>query len=320
VHHGAEMDIIKIGEGEFSPLLDREKTLADVKRAFSSQLEMLHDVTNYGTNLIPRCYESSDKALKDIVVIPILLRQVVAMLDGVEVLLSNGAVYAAALQARALFEASVYIDWILAADSERKATCYYVHNLRRQRRWARRFQRGSPEATAFATLVPDMPALRNQTAMDQAAKTLADINRVLSQNTFAEVSQAFDKCAFKNGKGDRAWYVPLGMRSVSGIASAVGRSAEYAIFYSTWSENIHASNYGQHVRVGEGIITFEPIRHLSGFGSLFTCTAASVLRTYREVLKCYREAELPAHSRKYLENWQKGLMDVPRINYSDGTP
>lgn len=316
---GAEMDIIKIGESEFPPLLDRGKAVADVKRAFSAQLEMLRDVTNYGTNLIPRCYGSSDKALKDIVVIATLLRQVVAMLDGVELLVSNGSVHTAALQARALFEASAYIDWILSADSEKKATYYYVHNLRRQRRWAQRFQQGSPEATAFAALGADLPSFRDQGAIDQAARTLKDIDRVLSQTAFAVASQAFDKCAPKSGKCDKPWYLPLGPRSVSGILSAVGRSAEYTIFYSTWSETMHSSNYAQHVRVGQGTITFEPIRHLSGFRSLFTFTAATVLHTYRKILEHYRPGELPAHSRKYLENWQKGLMEVPTIKYEENS-
>lgn len=309
------MDTIKIGESEFPPLLDRGKARADVNRAFSGQVEMLRDVTNYGTNLIPRCFGSSDKELKDIIVLATLLRQVVAMLDGVELLVSNGAVHTAALQARALFEASAFIDWILSANSEKKATYYYVHNLRRQRRWAQRFQKGSPEAAAYTALVPDLPSLRDQNATNQAAKTLKDIDRVLSQAEFAVASQAFDRCARESGNGDRAWYVPLGPQSVRGILSAVGRSAEYAIFYNAWSETMHSSNYEQHVRMGKGTVTFEPIRHLSGFRSLFTFTAATVLHTYRKVLEHYRPGELPAHSRKYLENWQKALMEVPTIQY-----
>jgi len=42
------------------------------------------------------------------------------MLDGVEVLLSNGASYTAQLQLRALLEASIYIEWILKGDGDKK--------------------------------------------------------------------------------------------------------------------------------------------------------------------------------------------------------
>src|SRR5689334_9665827 len=122
---------IATGEAEFVGLLEREKATSDVRRAFPDQLKLLRDVVNYGTNLIPRSFNSSDKELKDLVVIGILLRQVVAMLDSVEVLLSAGAVYGSGLQARAIFEASVYMDWIFRENAAEKALYYYVHNVRR---------------------------------------------------------------------------------------------------------------------------------------------------------------------------------------------
>jgi hypothetical protein len=68
-----------------------------------------------GSNLIPRCYSSSEKNLKDAVLLPILLRQAVAMLDGVELLLTSGAVHAANLQMRALF--SMYQITPIMSDS-----------------------------------------------------------------------------------------------------------------------------------------------------------------------------------------------------------
>ena len=306
--------ILKVGENEFAPLLDRGKAVADVNRAFSAQLEMLRDVTNYGTNLIPRSFGSSDKKLRDVVVIGILLRQVVAMLDGVELLASNGAVHAASLQARSLFEASAYIDWILLADGEKKAIYYYVHNLRRQRRLAQRLQPGSPEATAFAASMPDLESLKDPKVIEQAQDDIKNIDRVLSQHEFAVVSKTFDQFA-KRRKADPAWYVPLGMRSVNAVISAVGRSAEYTMFYNPWSETMHSSNYRQHVRMGKGTVTFEPLRHLEGFAALFRLSVTTALRTYRAILTQYRDGELRAFSTKYSENWKKALMEVPTIKY-----
>ncbi len=101
--------LIKVGENEFKPLLDRDKVTPDIKEHLSPWIDLILDLTNYSSLLIPRCFSSSARDLKDAVVLAILLRQVVAMLDGIEVLLSNGAVHAAQLQLRALLEASVYI-------------------------------------------------------------------------------------------------------------------------------------------------------------------------------------------------------------------
>src|SRR5208282_5602896 len=128
--------LISAPETEYKPLLDRDRTLADVKEHLQPWLRLIRDITSYGTNLIPRCMVSSDRKLADAIILATLLRQAVAMLDGIEILLSNGAVYASNLQMRALFEASVYIDWIQLRDTEIRAAYYYVHNLRRMRTWA----------------------------------------------------------------------------------------------------------------------------------------------------------------------------------------
>jgi hypothetical protein len=167
--------------------------------------------------------------------------------------------------------------------------------------------------------MPDLESLRDPNTIAQAAKTLKDIDRILAQPRFAVVSKDFDKHALKGGKGDKAWYVPLGLRTVSGVLGAVGRAAEYKIFYSTWSETMHSSNYTQHVRMGPGTVTFEPLRHLSGFAALFRFSAATTIHTYRKVLEYYRSGELPAHSRKYSENWKRALMEVPTIKYEATT-
>lgn len=309
-------DIIKVREKEFACLLDREKAVSDVDHAYHNQLEMLRELTSYGTNLIPRCYGSSERELKDVVIIGILLRQVVTMLDAVEVLFSNGIVYPAGLQARAIFEASAYIDWILQSDTEKKARYYYVHNLRRQRRWARRTQQGTPEATAFTGLAPDLRSLQDPSAAEQGKKTLQEVDRILLQSDFAEANTAFDNCACKNGT-DRTWHYPLGPHTVNALVSEVGRKAEYAVFYNTWSEAMHSSNYADHVKFEKGKVTFRAIRHPLGFDALFRTTAAAALHVYRGLLQCYRRDELPAFARKYKENWQKDLLDLPKIKYEE---
>jgi hypothetical protein len=130
--------LIKVPESAHKGLLDREEVVASIRQDLRPWSTLLEDIASYGSNLIPRCFVSSNRGLKDIVVLAILLRQVVAMLDGIHVLLSHGACYVAQLSTRALFESSTYIDWILLSDSEKKSLYYYVHNLRRKRHWARK--------------------------------------------------------------------------------------------------------------------------------------------------------------------------------------
>ena len=125
-----------IPEDPHKGLLDDEGAAAFASEQLKPWTNLLRDLANYGSHLIPRAYSSGGKTLGDAVLIGILLRQLVAMIDAIEILLCRSAVHAATLQLRAMFEASVYIDWMLAGDRENKAAYYYVHNLLRLRLWA----------------------------------------------------------------------------------------------------------------------------------------------------------------------------------------
>jgi hypothetical protein len=298
-------------ESEFKPLLDRELVTTDVKQHLGPWCAIIHDLINYGTNLIPRAFSSSEKGLLDVVLIPILLRQVVAMLDGTDVLLTTGAVHAANLQLRALLEASVYIDWIIQADSERKATYYFVHNLRRKRAWALRTSKTSTEYQAFESAVGKSLPVSDELS-DASTRDLKEYDRVLSEPRFASVSAEFDQARGKRAQ-DPAWYVPLGTKSVFQVANEVGRASQYLIFYSMSSDVMHASNFDSHVTFEKSKITFEPIRSLEGWVTIFSFNTSMALHTFRSILSRYREGELESFSRKYVAKWQKYYMNPPQI-------
>jgi hypothetical protein len=78
-------------ENEYKELLDRQRHKDDVQRYFANQISVLTDIIDYGTWLIPRAYDSSPKKLEDVVLIGVLLKQVVGMIDALEILVSNGA-------------------------------------------------------------------------------------------------------------------------------------------------------------------------------------------------------------------------------------
>lgn len=310
--------LIRVPESAFTALLDRDKVAADIKEHLSPWTALVNDMTNYGTNLIPRCFTSSDRDLKDLVVLAILLRQSVAMIDGIDILLSSGAVHVTHLQMRALFEASVYIDWILLGDAERKAAYYYVHNLRRKRLWAWRTQPGSTQSQDFAAMMNKAGVPISDGLIDSAKEQIREIDRVLSQPKFAVISKDIE--THRNGKAfDPAWYVPLGERNLRTMSQTVDKASQYVFVYTGASEVMHTSNYEHHVKIGSGEVTFQPIRSLEGFESAFRFTMIMAISTFRRVLREYRAGELASFARKYMEKWQKEFMDVPRIKVKPET-
>lgn len=304
--------LIKVPESAHEGLLDRETVAALMKRDLKPWCDLIEDLASYGSNLIPRCFVSSNRGLKDSVILAILLRQVVAMLDGIDILMSNGACHVAQLPTRALFEASVYIDWVLPSDSEKKALYYYVHNLRRKRLWAKRVQAGSTESENFMNVIKKVGVQFSEHVVEQSKTHLHEIDKLLSTPKFADVSADFDRFLGKR-KHDPAWYVPLGPRNLRDLAEAVEKLPQYIIFYSTASQVMHASSYEAHIAIGKGEITFQPIRSVDSFATILSFCVGLALGTYRRVLKEYRPAELPDFSRKYMEKWQRDFLNLPNI-------
>jgi hypothetical protein len=147
---------MKMKEKALESILYREKVKIETEQIFSKQIETLFYMVNYGTYLIARAYDSSKKNIEDVVVIVVLLKQFVSMIDAIEVLAYQGSVKPAFLQLRSAFEASLYIDWILKNESNKKAKYYYVSNLRNTRTWALRVLEGTREHYDFMQSMADL--------------------------------------------------------------------------------------------------------------------------------------------------------------------
>lgn len=50
-------------------ILDKDRHVADVREHYASQLDLLLDLVNYGTNLIPRAYNTGPKLMTEAIVI-----------------------------------------------------------------------------------------------------------------------------------------------------------------------------------------------------------------------------------------------------------
>lgn len=307
-------------EREFKLILDREKHERDVKEYFSKHIDLLIDLANYGSNLIPRVYDSSNKKLEDIVVIGVLLKQIVSMIDAVEILVSKGAVGPANLQARAASESSLYIDWILKSESEKKAKYYYVSNLRNQRLWALRFITGTSEkeifSKAFQYLEKHLITADLEDLEKQAEEELTKIDSLLARNGWDEINLEFEKKKNKKTGAETYWYKLLGVTSVRQLAKQVGRLGEYDLFYSRSSEVMHATSYRDHIQFSKGTVSFEPIRQLKDLHMLLRFITLVAISSYISIVKHYRYGELSHFSRKYVQDWRDAFLNIPLVSYT----
>lgn len=308
-------------EKEYDHILDRNFHIVDLKTHYSDILDVMHDMVNYGSNLIPRCFTSSKRKLEDAVIIGVLLRQALVMFDAFEVLISSAAVYASNLQARAIFETSLYLEWILKDNTTDKAKYYYVRNLRQERLWAQRTQSESPESIAFKSLMEpfgDVADKSTNQLEEEGKKSLAEINDLLGQSVYKSINKSFEDYKKKRKLTyEPPWHAPLGLSSVRQIAVDLGRLHEYETFYSASSEVMHSSKHKDHVVFKEGKMHFQPIRYLEGISIVLHLSLSMMLKMYMLVLDHYRPGERPAFQRKYVADWQQAFRNIKSVKYED---
>jgi Family of unknown function (DUF5677) len=303
-------------------ILNRAQAEADVDTHLRPHLTALSEMVDYGTHLIPRCWHSSGRSIRDMVVLIVLLKQVVALLDAGTELLRKGCVQPALLQLRAAFEASVYIDWILASRRKTRAKAYYVWNVRRQLRWIKRSLKGPPEAKALkketkGLRVQNIPSTpENQRSWREEAKRLQSH---LNSPTYCAWNARFEK---RRGKKlyDLAWYDVLFTRkrnvSFYEICRRVRRLAEYRFIYEIGSEVMHSSRSDVHLQIlDRGQFTPRPLRDLTEFGFVCRMLMTLVVYTYRRILQEYRPDEMPRFAQKYVENWRKAMRTQIKVTY-----
>lgn len=298
-------------------ILNRSESKAVVDKHFADQTALLRDLADYGSNLVIRAFDSSPKRMAEIVVCGVLLKQVVAMVDAVEVLLSAGCGHAAYLPARAAFEASIYADWMLFSDGERKAACYLVANYRDERRWTSKAIAGTLEEAAFTQIAKSAGVDIHEgrpTLGAEATAHLAEVDRILLQPDLHAIDLEFSKAKGKR-KRDLEWYEMNGLQSIRQVAEAVGRLPEYEFFYSRGSQVTHTGSYKDHLRFANAQVRFKPIRHVESLTMLLNFVVGISLGTYRRVLTTYRHGELPAFSRKYLQDWRGPFQSVLDVKY-----
>lgn len=310
-------------ENPYEELLDRESYKIDLHENFSEIIATIQDIVNYGTNLIIRCFGTGKRDISDAIILGVLLRQAVSMLDALEVLISNGSVYPANLQCRALFEVALYLEWVLEKNSAERAKFFYVSNIRKKRIWALRTQSGTPENSALEKIMAPIGGVSETTKKieTESKKQLQAIDKLLQNPEFASINQSIDNFKAKRKiKYEPSWYSPLGVENVRQLAISLNRLHEYELIYSSSSEVMHSSKQDEHIKFGGDYMSFQPIRSLSGISEILNFSVSTILRIYIQILEKYRQGEMKAFGKKYVENWQQPFLSIKSVEYKKSKP
>jgi hypothetical protein len=244
------------------------------------------------------------------------------MLDGAAVILANGCVFASYLQLRCVFETSVYLRWIVGADSERRARAFYTQHLRRKLLWINRADQGTPEQQAFSQDLEDLDLSRDflqNLPAGEIDRQREEIQGILTSDTYRDLNKAFISRRGKR-KYDPDWFEvvhPSGVSvSVRTLAKEVGRLSAYRLIYDKSSEIMHAQAVAQQIHVRGGVVSVWPLRELREFGHVAQLVMGEALGLFRLLIERYRPAEGNNFAAKYLDEWREVYLHPRGVRYN----
>lgn len=291
-------------------VLDRAEALKTA-RQFKGAIDLLNSMVDYGTNLIVRAFHSSPRDIKATCTIFVMLRQHVVHLDGLSLLLANGACGTAGLQLRSILENTLLLDWMLNSDSERKAEFLFVSNIRRIKHTHLSVLSGTtesqrrPENLKYAKLTSEQEqGLR---------RDIQQADAMLSKPPLDAVNQRFEPFYRKNHR-DQEWYKAFGVSSIRKVFEAVGRLDEYAIIYNQLSGVTHGSDIFKSITLGRGVVELSPLREFQELPTLLQLAAGFSIEVYRRILKEYRFAELDNFALMYAREWRDEFLKKYQVS------
>jgi hypothetical protein len=293
----------------YKPILNREYGNGMASQ-FKDSIDLLNEVLDYGSRLIPRAFVSSLKDIKAFCLIFVQLREFLAHLDAIAILLDAGNSFSANLQLRSLLEISHTMEWLLKSDTDPKVNHLYVANVRKRRHWQSIAIAGTREAMQSNDSGKRARLALTSEQLGEINDEIVRIDTILTSIEFASINTKFESHYSTRGF-DRTWYEVYGSSSrrisIRKIAEEIGRLEEYKNVYSSLSTIAHGGDMWKNMFSGNKGVSVNEIREPQGIPSAVEGAVGIAFRVFAMILKEYRPGELPEDFARKLRGWQHRL-------------
>jgi hypothetical protein len=278
-------------------IMPSREVAAEAARAHSRPASaLLREIVNNGSWVLARCASSGCVEVDVDLAAFGFYRTVVEMADGVDVSIRESSVTPAVPQLRALFEASLQLQYVLedrATYRERALAWFAWHYIGR----LRRYERYDPSTTAGKQFVAEKaddetgPRLREMNQA-QVAAGIARMHTLLAKPHVLPFKQRYDALVAAK-KYPRFWcQLCGGPANRRELARHLRLGAVYSELYSHWSATSHAEDlytFFMHVPGQGGVI--RPLRGSVGLLRVTGMAATFALRSTKQMLAHFREGE-----------------------------
>lgn len=301
-------------------ILDRETYVNIITKHYAPAVSLLEEVANYGTILTTKAFDRSEKKLADAVIVAVMLKHAISMLDAISILASKSAVTASYLPLRALFENSIYLQWVLQGNTDFRAAAFYYWDVRRQLSWARAAKAGTIEEKKFREDVSDASWFNAdlfQNHQKEIDQTIGILEAKLTAPELRGVHARYEHLR-KCEKRIKDWYALDGVGNLREMSKKVGLQALYKVFYSHFSESTHGGAIGRHMGFRGRELLFEPIRSPVDWDQVVRNALTFSFQTYRSIIKKYCPEEETAYNGTYIQDWRVRFLNIGKITTKEG--
>lgn len=224
-----------------------------------------------------------------------LARNVLAQVDGVTILVEQGAGECCGPLLRSVWEGYFGILYILDSDTERRALSYIVSHYQRRLRMYSELDGSTIEGTALrreATGEAEAAALATHRTM---TTEIANCQRELNSPSLAPIDAEWRRLKASNPR-DPNWYTLFnGPKSFRQLAQRHKKYVFYKTWYDKWSGTIHAGNGLENVGWQGGTdLRFKPVRHPEDVQQACVLAAWASLGTVESLVKFFEPSRWKA--------------------------
>jgi hypothetical protein len=272
-------------------ILYRELSTVRAKEVIGIASPLLQELVNFSTNAFARCASSSrGKAHEDLAAL-ILYLHVIEMTDAIEVLVSQSCPAPGQTLLRSSFEATLYIEYILEAESEyvKRSLAWLVEYVRNRLEAYRSFSPSAPPRRSVRRALEEHKSEAMQALeVPDPAGAIENLEGFLAQPHIQPVERLFDE-----HRGWK-WYqiFDSSLCNLYELARHLRREAEYVVLYRQWSSISHAHDLSRFLgRSLDGEAGFKSLRDPGTMRIVTSHAASYMLRATRLILGRFRPGE-----------------------------
>ncbi len=297
------------------PVWDPDWAGGGVKEKNQEQIALGKELMQFGADLLLRSLSSAPDDAANHSVLAVLFRQGLVALDAVMIALEEAAVPASQVHLRVQMETRWGLIYALR-DPGKWGRHIYVSSLREQRLWAARLVPGTPEFDTYEDSRRMIEAGGGQSTKGDNRDFIDAIDAILTRPENASINAEFKRLEAK-WRHPAPWFFDVNVaqasriRSVGGLARAVGCKGEYDTLYRHSSYYVHGGFTGTSLRYEDQGVMISAIRSPEGWRQAFLLSVSLAIDSFRRVIEHYRPGETQSFSSRYVQHWRSIIQKTP---------